>query len=436
MAAPALLSSVSDVPTMRCDATMTPCGAGNATVEEAGANVSLPIGPGFGRPELGLNVPYALFEGLVALTAIFGNTLVIVAFKRERKLRRRTNFYIISLASADLLVGTFGIPFAILSSIGLPRNLHACLFTISLLVVLCTISIFCLVAVSIDRYWAILHPLAYSRNMRTKTTIGIISVCWLIGSIIGFLPLFGWHEEPDENTCLFVKVMDYDYLVFLYLFTIIIPAVLLLAFYIHIYRVIIRQRKQIVSMNSVDARFSESLPNLANSDGGPGGTVGTGMAAAGGGSCRQAGGLVKRRSRKDNYAGTMLRVLRAAQKREVKATQNLSIIVLFFMVCWMPLHTINCIMAFCPHCQICGAVMLFVITLSHLNSALNPLLYAYHLKDFREALKRLLLGLCGMNPPAARREPDFINCISTIANQHNQQHQLHDQHHHLQQIAR
>uniref|UniRef100_A0A182FJ77 G-protein coupled receptors family 1 profile domain-containing protein n=1 Tax=Anopheles albimanus TaxID=7167 RepID=A0A182FJ77_ANOAL len=413
---------------MSCDATMTPCGAGNATVEEAGANVSLPIGPGFGRPELGLNVPYALFEGLVALTAIFGNTLVIVAFKRERKLRRRTNFYIISLASADLLVGTFGIPFAILSSIGLPRNLHACLFTISLLVVLCTISIFCLVAVSIDRYWAILHPLAYSRNMRTKTTIGIISVCWLIGSIIGFLPLFGWHEEPDENTCLFVKVMDYDYLVFLYLFTIIIPAVLLLAFYIHIYR--------IVSMNSVDARFSESLPNLANSDGRPGGTVGTGMAAAGGGSCRQAGGLVKRRSRKDNYAGTMLRVLRAAQKREVKATQNLSIIVLFFMVCWMPLHTINCIMAFCPHCQICGAVMLFVITLSHLNSALNPLLYAYHLKDFREALKRLLLGLCGMNPPAARREPDFINCISTIANQHNQQHQLHDQHHHLQQIAR
>ena len=75
------------------------------------------------------------------------------------------------MLSADLLVGTLGIPFAVLASIGLPRNLHACLFTISLLVVLCTISIFCLVAVSIDRYWAILHPLAYSRNMRTKTTL-------------------------------------------------------------------------------------------------------------------------------------------------------------------------------------------------------------------------------------------------------------------------
>lgn len=39
------------------------------------------------------------------------------------------------------------------ASIGLPKNLYACLFTTSSLVVLCTISIFCLVAVSIDRYW-------------------------------------------------------------------------------------------------------------------------------------------------------------------------------------------------------------------------------------------------------------------------------------------
>ncbi|XP_052873701.1 adenosine receptor A2a [Anopheles cruzii] len=368
-----------------------------------------------GREEeekVSVNVPYVLFECLVGLTAIFGNTLVIVAFKRERRLRRRTNFYIISLASADLLVGTFGIPFAVLSSMGLPRNLHACLFTISLLVVLCTISIFCLVAVSIDRYWAILHPLAYSRNMRTKTTMYIIGLCWLAGLVIGFLPLFGWHEQPDEDACLFVQVMNYDYLVFLYLVTIIIPGLLLLAFYIHIYRVIVRQRKQIVSINSVDSRFSESLPNLAGS-----------MSAAG-----QRSTPSGDRSKKDQYTGTMLRVLRAAQRREVKATQNLSIIVLFFMVCWMPLHTINCIMAFCPDCQICGAVMLFVITLSHLNSAINPLLYAYHLKDFRDALRRLLLSMVGREASAPPQQ-DFINCISQIAvQQQPQQQQQQPQH--------
>ncbi|XP_058127290.1 adenosine receptor A2b [Anopheles ziemanni] len=358
--------------------------------------------------EVGLNVPYAMLESLVALMAIFGNVLVIVAFKRERRLRRRTNFYIVSLASADLLVGTLGIPFAVLASIGLPRNLHACLFTISLLVVLCTISIFCLVAVSIDRYWAILHPLAYSRNMRTKTTLYIISVCWLVGSVIGFLPLFGWHENPDEDACLFVKVMNYDYLVFLYLVTIIIPAVLLLAFYIHIYRVIVRQRQQILSVNSVDSRFSASPRASLEVSKSP---------------SDLHSGSTTRSKKKDNCNGQpMLRMLRAAQNREVKATQNLSIIVLFFMICWLPLHTINCIVAFCPQCHIHAPVMLFVITLSHLNSAINPLLYAYHLKDFRAALKRLILAMFGLAPADStlQQQPDCVNCISALAHQQQQ----------------
>lgn len=118
-----------------------------------------------------LNVPYTALEILVAFVAIVGNAMVIIVFHRERRLRRRTNYYIVSLALADLLVGLLGIPFAILASIGLPTNLYSCLFTVSLLIVLCTISIFCLVAVSIDRYWAILYPLAYSRNIRTKTVI-------------------------------------------------------------------------------------------------------------------------------------------------------------------------------------------------------------------------------------------------------------------------
>ncbi|KAK9496984.1 hypothetical protein O3M35_012784 [Rhynocoris fuscipes] len=103
--------------------------------------------------------------------AIVGNTLVIVAFRRERRLRRRTNYYIVSLAIADLLVGLLGIPCALLASVGLPTKLYPCLFTLSLLIVLCTISIFSLVAVSVDRYWAILYPMGYSRNVRTKTAI-------------------------------------------------------------------------------------------------------------------------------------------------------------------------------------------------------------------------------------------------------------------------
>lgn len=171
----------------------------------------------------------------------------------------------------------------------------------------------------------------------------------------------GWHKGPAENgRCFFLGVMDYNYLVFLYFGTIITPALLLAVFYAHIYHVVLKQLRQIVTIN----------PYNGNS--------------RGQNSSRSTGG------------GTMLRVLGAAQKREVKATQNLSIIVLFFMICWIPLYTINCILAFCRDCKVNSTFVLSCIILSHLNSAGNPLLYAYHLKDFRAALKAFICNIFGI----------------------------------------
>jgi len=114
------------------------------------------------------------------------------------------------------------------------------------------------------------------------------------------------------------------------------------------------------------------------------------------------------------HTGTMLRVLGAARKRDVKATQNLSIIVLFFMICWIPLYTINCIKAFCPTCYVAPRLTLFCIILSHLNSAVNPVLYAYHLKDFRAALKNLLLKMMGVD---IDQQAEAIHRFS-VASQH------------------
>ncbi|XP_063620441.1 adenosine receptor A2b [Cydia splendana] len=330
--------------------------------------------PGHRSPTPELYAAYTTLEILVALVAIIGNAMVIHVFRRDRRLRRRTNYYIVSLAVADLLVGLLGIPFAILASVGLPRNLHACLFTVSLLVMLCTISIFCLVAVSVDRYWAILHPMCYSRNVRTKTAIIIISVCWVAGAGVGFLPLLGWHAAVDPDVgCYFVEVMDYNFLLFLYFATIMTPSVLLAAFYAHIYRVVVKQMSEVMTVQGTNGRVT---------------------------------------------GGTMLRVLGAAQKREVKATQNLAVIVFFFMVCWIPLYTINAINAFKPDLHIPNLLTDFCIILSHLNSAINPLLYAYHLKDFRAALKGLIctvLGRGGPIPPGYRppvpiRRPALERC--------------------------
>lgn len=99
--------------------------------------------------------------------------------------------------------------------------------------------------------------------------------------------------------------------------------------------------------------------------------------------------------------------------RDIRATKNLSIIVLFFMICWVPLYTINCINFFCSNCLVDPKLTNFCIILSHLNSALNPVLYAYHLRDFRKALRNAMLRMCGMAvPPEPSRSTNSLSMIS------------------------
>lgn len=128
------------------------------------------------------------------------------------------------------------------------------------------------------------------------------------------------------------------------------------------------------------------------------------------------------------HGGKMLSMLGAAQKREVKATQNLSIIVLFFMICWIPLYTINCVQAFCSSCQIGQTFTDFCIILSHLNSAVNPLLYAYHLRDFRAALKHLLYNMFGIkNKSTLDLDRNCRPSVNSNCSQYNRRPQLRTQ---------
>ena len=121
-----------------------------------------------------LPIIYVGMEACVAFIAIIGNLLVIIVFIQDRRLRKVTNFYIISLSFADLLVGSIGIPSAIMTKIGLPRgSMRLCVIMLSLLIILCTISILNLVAVSMDRYWAILHPLDYHKRISGKLFVDL-----------------------------------------------------------------------------------------------------------------------------------------------------------------------------------------------------------------------------------------------------------------------
>ncbi|XP_076364658.1 adenosine receptor A1-like [Tachypleus tridentatus] len=318
-----------------------------------------------------LPIAYTIVEVIVAVMAVSGNTLVLIAFMKEKRLRKLTNFYILSLSTADFLVGLIGVPSAIMTKLGLPENsFKGCLFMLSLLVVLCTISILNLVAVSLDRYWAILHPFSYHQRITEKSVAVIIMTCWVLGIIVGFLPFFGWNSGPvASGKCYFVKVMDYNFLVFLYFATIVYPSVLMALFYGRIYHVVLKQLRQISvleltsisSINTVTTSFNGEIINPIQDPDQP--------------------QMVQKTTPKSV-------LVRQANRKDVRKAKKLAIIVVFFIMCWIPLYTVNCVQAFCRDCGPPLWVLDVFIILSHANSSLNPLLYAYHMKEFRDFVKR------------------------------------------------
>lgn len=182
---------------------------------------------------------YASVELTSALLSVLENSLVIVLFVKDRSLRSVKNYYVISLATADLLVGLVGVPSALSVSVGLPRNFHACLLMTSLLLLLCTGSIMSLVAVTVDRFWAIVLPLAYPSIMTPTRARTFIVIAWMIATIVGLLPTLGWNRgQPPEPRCFFTEVTHPGYLVFIYFGTIVAPSIFMALIYIFIYRTV------------------------------------------------------------------------------------------------------------------------------------------------------------------------------------------------------
>ncbi|XP_058486943.1 D(3) dopamine receptor [Solea solea] len=67
---------------------------------------------------------YAMLYSLLILAIVFGNVLVCLAVLRERSLQTTTNYLVVSLAVADLLVAVLVMPWAVYLEVRRSECLH------------------------------------------------------------------------------------------------------------------------------------------------------------------------------------------------------------------------------------------------------------------------------------------------------------------------
>lgn len=144
----------------------------------------------------------AIFEGMLIIPIVIGNTLLLCCICGNNSLRRKSFILIGNLAVSDLLIGCVGLPFSLILNISrdLSDNKYVCLLYYFVLITLIGTSVVNLFLISIDRYYAISSPLKHytsrSADEWTKITFG-----WTISLVVGSLPLLGWNKWKPQLEC-------------------------------------------------------------------------------------------------------------------------------------------------------------------------------------------------------------------------------------------
>ncbi|XP_029979730.1 D(3) dopamine receptor isoform X2 [Sphaeramia orbicularis] len=204
---------------------------------------------------------YAMLYSLLILAIVFGNVLVCLAVLRERSLQTTTNYLVVSLAVADLLVASLVMPWAVYLEVVGGAWLFSrfyCNIFVTLDVMMCTASILNLCAISIDRYTAVVMPVLYNTTHRSrKRVFAMISVVWVLAFAVSCPLLFGFNTTDDPMVC---SISNPDFVIYSSVVSFYLPFIVTLLVYIRIY-VFLRMRRKRITFGQTSGKVQPgSIP--------------------------------------------------------------------------------------------------------------------------------------------------------------------------------
>ncbi|CAO1429904.1 unnamed protein product [Diamesa hyperborea] len=127
---------------------------------------------------------WAVLFGAMLLVAITGNCIVLWIVLAHRRMRTVTNYFLLNLSVADLLMASLNCVFNFIFMIDSDWPFGAIYCTINNFIANVSVasSVFTLVAISFDRYIAIVRPLQH-RTSRKKARI-FLAIIWLMSCVL------------------------------------------------------------------------------------------------------------------------------------------------------------------------------------------------------------------------------------------------------------
>ncbi|XP_060601629.1 neuropeptide SIFamide receptor-like [Ruditapes philippinarum] len=295
---------------------------------------------------------YSLAYTTIMIFAIVGNVMVVAVVVRNQSMHTVTNYFIVNLAIADIMVALICLPMTLLSNIytGWHFGWFMCKATPYLQGVSVCASVNTLAAIAVDRYLAICHSMELKISKKAcKITIFVIwivaftimipwAVYFQLGTYKNKYQVFpvcyeNWPSEANKK---------YYFLGAIFLCCYSVPLVLIVACYLLI-------------------------------------------------------GVRVWRRRAPGEKNTSLEVV---HKSKVKVVKMLAIVVVLFAFSWLPLYVIRLATFYgAPPDKAVAKIVNEIINpiaqwLGSSNSGMNPIIYCFFSKRYRNGFKNAIMSCC------------------------------------------
>ncbi|XP_035671443.1 neuropeptide FF receptor 2-like [Branchiostoma floridae] len=307
------------------------------------------------KQTLGVVVVFVVAYILLFIVCVIGNSLVCLVIAKIPRMRTVTNFYILNLAVGDLLVGIFSMPFTLADNIimGWPFGYVMCKLSSAATVISAGASVFTLIAIAVDRFYAVIHP--NEPKFTSEHNGVVIAIIWALAVIFAIPQVVVMDTRPyvsaDDNSTYTLCVETWPnyfkreiYTVLLFVILYMLPLCIIGYLYLRVgFKVW----------------------------------------------CRPVPGGGERNN---------------ASRRKYRTIKMLLVVVVCFAVSWLPIHTVMLIND-CgnPSIEQRNIIYYYVFPIAHwfsyLQSSINPVIYGYFNRNYRRGftefsstLRRTLSG--------------------------------------------
>lgn len=291
----------------------------------------------------GVIVPLSILMVVFMILAVIGNIMVIMTITRHRGMRTRTNMFIVNLAVADILVAVLDMPVSLITIIqgdwvfGDPL----CQFNGFTMALFLICSIHTLMYISIHKFISITRP--FSRAMTPRRIKMMIAAAWIWSLICASGPLLKWNKivyKKGASQCgpgIPMTLIDVSHSLVITTSNYIIPLVVMSFCYYRIFREIHDHMKRIRETSNIDLEST------------------------------------------------------VAQQKKVSVT--LFWVLACFLVCWTPFVIYSTTLAFMKDkSKMPPIINPLAYWCGYMNSACNPIIYAFRSPSFRQGYKEIMCG--------------------------------------------